>query len=142
MGFGAFAEPLVVVTLLFGGAWLNRTTAADSVAAKLASYTPLENTRKRSDDISDSESSDRPPSFDWASGSGTLSPLEQPRWRSRRVEAFGYGRLVSTPNTAVFKDRLLSRLLQKLPFLVEAWYWALIYWVSLLALASRLAVGL
>lgn len=136
MGFGAFAEPLVVVTLLFGGAWFNRTTAADSVASKLANYTPLENSRKRSDDDSSprrsgSESSDRPLSVDWGSSSETLSPLEQSRWRSRKVKAFGYGRLVSTPNTAVFKDRLLSRLLQKLPFLVEAWYWALIYWVSL-----------
>ncbi|KAG7293973.1 hypothetical protein NEMBOFW57_004034 [Staphylotrichum longicolle] len=27
------------------------------------------------------------------------------------------------------KNRLLSRVLQKLPFLVEVWYWALIYWV-------------
>jgi hypothetical protein len=25
----------------------------------------------------------------------------------------------------------LSRLLQKFPFLVEAWYWALIYWVCI-----------
>lgn len=139
MGFGAFAEPLVVVTLLFGGAWFNRTTAADNLSAKLANYSPLENARKRSDDYSsprrsDSESSDTPPSVDWNSSSGTLSPLEQSRWRNRRVKAFGYGRLVSSPNTAVFKDKLLSRLLQKFPFLVEAWYWALIYWVCSLAI--------
>ena len=136
MGIGAFAEPLVVVTLLFGGAWLNRTTASDTVASKLASYVPLEDGRKRSDDysssrLSDSESSDHPPSFDWESSSGTLSPVELSRWRNRKVEAFGRGRLVSSPNTAVFKDRLLSRLLRKFPFLVEAWYWALLYWVSL-----------
>lgn len=135
MGFGAFAEPLVVVTLLFGGAYFNRTTAADDVTSKLADYTPLENARKRSDDYSsprrsESESSDDPPSVDWSSSSGTLSPLEQSRWRNRRVKAFRYERMVSTPNTVIFKDRLLSRVLQKLPFLVEAWYWALIYWVS------------
>ena len=28
--------------------------------------------------------------------------------------------------------RLLSRLLRRFPFLVEAWYWALIYWVRAL----------
>lgn len=132
MGIGALAEPLVVVTLLFGGAWFNRTTAADNVASsKLASYAQLENTRKRSDDYasrrrSDSDSSEK--SVDWSSG--TLSPLEQSRWRNRRVRFFGYERMVSSPNTTVFKDRLLSRVLQKLPFLAEAWYWALIYWVS------------
>lgn len=143
MGFGAFAEPLVVVTLLFGGAWFNRTTAADHVSSKLADYTPLENARKRSDDYSsprrsDSES-DSLPSDDWTSTSGTLSPLEQSRWRNRRVRAFGYERMVSTPNTAVFKDRLLSRVLQKFPFLAEAWYWALIYWVSLTESRVRLS---
>jgi hypothetical protein len=40
---------------------------------------------------------------------------------------------VMSPNTRRFKDYFLSRLLQKFPFLVEAWYWALIYWVSNLA---------
>ncbi|SPO02921.1 related to integral membrane protein [Cephalotrichum gorgonifer] len=133
MGVGAVAEPLAVVTLLFGGAWFNRTTAADS-NAKVASYTQLENTRKRFDDYahrrSGSESSDTPPSVDWASTSGTLSPQEEnDRWRNRRIKAFKYDRMVQTPNTIIFKDRLLSRLLRKFPFLVEAWYWALIYWV-------------
>lgn len=130
MGIGAVAEPLVVIVLLFGGAWFNRTLGQESVASKLAAYSPLETTRKRSDDLSDSELSDRDLSVDWASSSGTLSPLEQSRWRNRKLRLFRYNRIVSTPNTTVFKDRLLSRLLQKFPFLVEAWYWALIYWVS------------
>lgn len=134
MGVGAFAEPLVVITLLFGGAWFNRTLGQDSVVSKLAAYSPLDHARKRSDDISrwnsDSDFSDRRPSVDWSSSSGTLSPLEQPRFRNRKIRMFRYERVVTTPNTTVFKDRLLSRLLQKFPFLVEAWYWALIYWVS------------
>ncbi|KEZ45332.1 Integral membrane protein [Scedosporium apiospermum] len=133
MGIGAFAEPLVVITLLFGGAWFNRTLGRDNVVSNLVSYSPLGHARKRSDDYgrrnSDSELSDRDASVDWASNSGTLSPLEQSRWRNRKIRLFRYQRTVSTPNTTVFKDRLLSRLLQKFPFLVEAWYWALIYWV-------------
>ena len=36
-----------------------------------------------------------------------------------------------SPNTKRFQDYFLSRLLKKFPFLVEAWYWALIYWVSI-----------
>lgn len=35
---------------------------------------------------------------------------------------------MTSPNTVVFEDRFLSRLLRKLPFLVENWYWALVYW--------------
>jgi hypothetical protein len=124
----------VVITLLFGGAWFNRTLGRDNVVSNLVSYSPLGHPRKRSDDYgrrnSDSELSDRDASVDWVSNSGTLSPLEQSRWRNRKIRLFRYQRTVSTPNTTVFKDRLLSRLLQKFPFLVEAWYWALIYWVS------------
>ena len=133
MGVGAFAEPLVVVTLLFGGAYFNRRTGEDS--ATLGAYSPLENGRKRSDDYDSNRRKDSADegSFGWTgSSSGLASPAgEQARWRNRRVKVFRYNRMVQTPNTTVFRDRLLSRLLQKFPFLVEAWYWALIYWVCL-----------
>jgi hypothetical protein len=43
----------------------------------------------------------------------------------------GMKKEVVSPNTRRFQDYFLSRLLKKFPFLVEAWYWALIYWVSL-----------
>lgn len=49
--------------------------------------------------------------------------------RQRTLRLWRWRRTVSSPNTEVFKDRLLSRVLRKFPFLVEAWYWALIYWV-------------
>lgn len=53
----------------------------------------------------------------------------------------GMKKEVVSPNTRRFQDYFLSRLLKKFPFLVEAWYWALIYWVSLLfaSLVTRLA---
>lgn len=41
----------------------------------------------------------------------------------------GMRKEVVSPNTRRFQDYFLSRLLKKFPFLVEAWYWALIYWV-------------
>jgi hypothetical protein len=50
-------------------------------------------------------------------------------WHKRHVGILGLSFPVSTPDTVVFQDRLLSRLLRKLPFLAECWYWALVYWV-------------
>jgi hypothetical protein len=58
---------------------------------------------------------------------------EEPKWRKREVVILGMKKDVMSPNTRRFKEYFLSRLLQKFPFLVEAWYWALIYWVSSLA---------
>ena len=61
--------------------------------------------------------------------SPSLLPSQESRWRTRELRVFGCTRTVRTPNTAVFRNRFLSRLLRRFPFLVEAWYWALIYWV-------------
>lgn len=57
-------------------------------------------------------------------------PLD-PTMHQRTMRFWKWRRTVTSPNTEVFKDRLLSRLLRKFPFLVEAWYWALIYWVRM-----------
>lgn len=38
-----------------------------------------------------------------------------------------FGRTITTPNTHRFRNHLHSRLLQKFPFLVEMFYWALSY---------------
>lgn len=54
---------------------------------------------------------------------------EEPKWRKREIRFLGLRKEVVSPNTRRFEDYFLSRLLQKFPFLVEAWYWALIYWV-------------
>lgn len=135
MGIGAVAEPLVVITLLFGGTWFNRNTgssnAYDNLGWKGSDLDDGEH--KRSDERRSGNST--PDSEEsllslgaWSSAS-TLTPQEEPPRRMRRIKLFGYQRLVSSPNTRVFKDRLLSRVLRKFPFLVEAWYWALIYWV-------------
>ncbi|KAL1616781.1 hypothetical protein SLS54_008173 [Diplodia seriata] len=132
MGAGAFIEPLVVVSLLFGGTWLNRNSdyrlfassrphrrsshvrsgSPDSIESGLASPTDA-----------DGLLSPR------ASSPSLLSAATEPKWRKRELRALGFRTSVTAPNTRVFQDRFLSRLLQKFPFLVEAWYWALIYWV-------------
>jgi hypothetical protein len=128
MGFGAVLEPLVVVSLLFGGAYFNRNQDYDFWAGK-ASWAG-DRSLKRDDDAK--QQSDSFMSTSWNSSptaSPPLSPRDQPSLRRRKVQIFGFKRIVTTPNTMVFKDRFLSRVLQKFPFLVEAWYWALIYWV-------------
>ncbi|KAM4066626.1 PAP2 superfamily protein [Hirsutella rhossiliensis] len=130
MAVGAFAEPLVVVVLLFGGAWVNRNKDYDlCVSAYVA-----DKTHKRSDELLGGGDSNRRDSREsqasWSgSSTPTLAPHEVPTLRRRRIRFFGRERFVTTPNTLVFQDRFLSRVLEKFPFLAEAWYWALVYWI-------------
>ncbi|KAF5604613.1 integral membrane protein [Fusarium pseudocircinatum] len=127
MGVGSFLEPLIVVTLLFGGAYFNRSKDYNfwtnkSGIASIKSY-------KRSDDFPKRDSTDSLMSGWSGSRSPSLDSSSQPTLRRRKLQVLGYKRIVSTPNTHIFEDRLLSRLLKKLPFLVECWYWFLIYFV-------------
>lgn len=131
MGAGVVLEPLVVIVLLFGGTWINRVT--DSAL-------PRNHTRRRSPDYVRVTSPDSlesgytspTPKDGLLSSRCTSPPVEilDDQWRKRHIAVFGLSYCVSSPNTALFQDRLLSRLLRKLPFLVECWYWALVYWVS------------
>jgi len=133
MGAGAYLEPLVVIVLLFCGAWINRTTdyTFSTRSPRLSEKEDLPVARAISTDenldVEDIQFTQSKRSL-----SPSLLPSQEDKWREREIRAFGYRRVVETPNTAVFRNRLLSRLLHKFPFLVEAWYWALIYWVSLM----------
>ncbi|KAJ9626852.1 hypothetical protein H2204_009868 [Knufia peltigerae] len=128
MGAGAYLEPLVVVGLLFGGAWVNRATDP-----KLSARGPFWNESlpeaRQIETDEDLDIEDARLSHSKRSLSPSLLPSQENKWREREVRIMGYRRVLQTPNTAVFRNRLLSRLLHKFPFLVEAWYWALIYWV-------------
>ncbi|KAL5120044.1 hypothetical protein ACEQ8H_002142 [Pleosporales sp. CAS-2024a] len=123
MGAGAFMEPLVVVTLLFGGTWVNRNTE----------YRLFN--RPRVYARSPHSASPTPSSGGSACSSPTssvtlLSQLDdEPLWRVRSISVMGLQKEIVSPNTRRFQHYFLSRLLNKFPFLVEAWYWALIYWV-------------
>ncbi|KAK5047310.1 hypothetical protein LTR84_006832 [Exophiala bonariae] len=129
MGVGGFLEPLVVIVLLFGGAWINRATDFPSSSAGSRAGNPLlpeAHAVETGDDLNIAEAQ---LTQSKRSLSPSLLPSQETRWRQREVRVMGYKTVVETPNTAVFRNRLLSRLLHKFPFLVEAWYWALIYWV-------------
>lgn len=130
MGIGTVLEPLVVVTLLFGGAWINR-----------ASNKPFSERQPRPDFLAKNVYSDKagefrdeeviqPVSLKGRSLSPSLLPSQENKWRTREIRLMGLRRTVYSPNTAIFRNRFLSRVLKRFPFLMENLYWAEIYWVS------------
>jgi hypothetical protein len=125
MGIGAFMEPLVVVTLLFGGTWVNRNTRY-RIFDRRRSYSSSPRSASP-DSVGSGFSSPR-------SSSSLIDPpslliAQEPKWRKREIRILGFRKEVVSPNSKRFQNYFLSRLLKKFPFLVEAWYWALIYWV-------------
>ena len=134
MGAGAFIEPLIVLTLLFGGTYLNRHSGYRIFSRNGDRWDREEiGAGKRDDSPRKLESTLLSP----MSEEGLLSPhsprsyspSQELKWHTREVSLLWFRRGITTPNTRVFRNRFLSRLLRKFPFLVEAWYWALIYWV-------------
>jgi hypothetical protein len=123
MGAGAFIEPLVVVTLLFGGTWVNRNTEY-RLFNRRRIYTHSPRSSSPSSSIESGCSS-------LSSSVSLLSQDDEPKWRVREINIMGFKKEVVSLNTRQFQDYFLSRVLKKFPFLVEAWYWALIYWVNI-----------
>ncbi|KAF1345932.1 integral membrane protein [Delphinella strobiligena] len=123
MGVGAFIEPFVVLSLLSLGTWLNRTSSSTPLSMR-----PYHSS-KREDSPNGPESGATSPSGEAHNLLKEPASTEhvQSSWR-RRDFCFGL-KQVWTPDTKVFESRFLSRLLFRFPFLVEVWYWALVYWV-------------
>jgi hypothetical protein len=128
-GVGAVAEPLVVISLLLGGTWINRDFNPGRSRRR-----PVDQRRISEDDLEHGGKSNREDFVDNPIDSRSTSPSllasKEPRWRKRTLGVWGVRKQVTTPNTRRFRGYFLSRLLEKFPFLVECWYWALIYWVS------------
>lgn len=144
MAIGAFLEPLIVISLLGGGTLINRETALGFNSNRSSRWnspraaSPAPRVRKSNDDDGEEDvvglgswsHTDRDhetntmQSFD-----SDDETIHDPSRRMRVLRFWNWRHTMITPNTEVFKDRLLSRVLCKFPFLVEAWYWALIYWV-------------
>lgn len=129
MGAGAVLEPLVVIVLLFGGTWINRVTDA-ALSRRVSRRSSFGYPRASSPDSLESGYTTPTPKDSLLSPGASFPPLQpDDHWHKRVIGIFSLTCSVTSPNTAVFQDRLLSRLLRKLPFLVECWYWALVYWV-------------
>lgn len=132
MGPGAVIEPLVVIILLFGGTWINKATGA-------LCHRRIENEGRKSRDWSSRANS--PDVLESGLRSPTVKtrllrdrslsppPRTEDGWRKRRISTFGTVFEVTSPDTSVFQNRLFSRVLRNFPFLMECWYWALVYWV-------------
>ncbi|KAN0072968.1 hypothetical protein V8E54_009082 [Elaphomyces granulatus] len=127
MGVGAFIEPLVVVVLLFGGTWINRDTIQQNCLSCQSDrcWTCSWPTSVKSNP---SISQWKDPSAKAPSASPSLLTCRESCWRKREIQLLSWSVEVTSPNTAPFRYRPLSRLLRKFPFLVECWYWALVYW--------------
>ncbi|KAJ5899846.1 integral membrane protein [Penicillium taxi] len=129
MGIGAALEPLVIVVVLFGGTWINRNPSSSLFQKSFrrsSSYV-----RTLSHDSLESVCSSPTSNIDLLSPRPEfrLSFSPDAQWHKRQLKLFGLSFSVTSPNTTIFHDRLLSRILRKVPFLVECWYWALVYWI-------------
>lgn len=122
MGAGAFLEPLVVISLLVGGTLINREKRSSSSGEWWAQH-------KRNDSVESGSSSPKARDQLLESSSGYLQQGRGAGWRYRKIQMLGWHVEVRSPDTQHFSERLLSRVLRNFPFLVEVWYWALIYWV-------------
>ena len=131
MGIGGFVEPAIVLSLLCGGTWVNRRRKYHQEPDRWS-----EKDVHNRQDLSPSRLESCPLTYDSenetraAAGPFQLDANSQARWRKREIRLFGLRRSVLSLNTKPFGNRLLSRLLFRFPFLVEVWYWALIYWVG------------
>jgi len=95
----AYLEPLIVFSILSAGVILNRQRTPQNDGT----WSPASS----------------------SSSEGLLSsPILEPQYRERKF----FGRRIQSWNTARWKHTLISRLLRKFPFLVEVWYWLLVYW--------------
>lgn len=126
MGVGAFAEPLIMVGLLAGGCILNQDRSKTMSERPWHLLTSLEDGESGTGRRNSSQSSSSATLLDSTEEEGQYAP-----YRARTVRFWKWEKTVITPNTRVFEDRVLSRLLRRFPFLVETWYWALIYWVCM-----------
>jgi len=137
MPVGAFLEPAIIVSLLTGGTLVNRDKSRTHVTSSSRRPPPwqdLEYATGGGSPVGEMEDdkelvSRSSSSTIWHETSDVNTALPSSRWRERKLKFFGWEHTVTTPNTEVHKDRFLSRVLRTYPFLVEVWYWALIYWV-------------
>jgi hypothetical protein len=146
MAVGAVVEPIVVISLLAFGTFINRNKSQHgyglSSTSSLSSRRVYWQATKHDPEPSlgflekgrrsDSQEPLSTPGSSRSSSEADLTiHVDSLNKRKRTLRFLGWEREVTTPNTSVFKDRFLSRVLQQLPFLVEVWYWALIYWVCI-----------
>lgn len=127
MGTNLVFEPVAVIALLAIGTWINRVSGGFSQI--------IQNYGHRSRRVASSGSQgsleaglSEPTSEDGLLRGRPLSS-NQDRWRKRLITIFGSVFRIPSPNNSLFQNSLPSRLLRGFPFLLECWYWAVVYFV-------------
>ncbi|KIW34252.1 hypothetical protein, variant [Cladophialophora immunda] len=137
MGFLGLGEPSWGTLIIFLGAWINRDFTTPIIRPIQQPYVALV------EDVGHEMGLEAQGPM----GSGDISIASFPNvdrqrhWRERELSLFGLKTTIQTPNTAVFRDRMFSKVLLRFPFLVEIVYWALIYGVYQFA-RGQLAIRL
>ena len=131
----AILEPLTVIVLLFGGTWINREVNVSqpfpgSSQSRSENGEPIFSTLRDDEEVDLESPTDKEALLTTRPLSPSLLIQYEKPWRERTIGSGRYKLQVTSPNTTVFRFRMLSRLLRRFPFLVECWYWALVYWVS------------
>ena len=124
-------EPALVIFLLLGGTVANRRRRCGQSPLSLGSP---RNGKPLSDleDALSSEDEDSVYANDAALPSpaySTTSLRDGQSWRTRNIGLFAWKRSIATPDTRQYRGYFISRMLYCYPFLIEAWYWFLLYWV-------------
>ncbi|KAI5815463.1 PAP2 superfamily-domain-containing protein [Pyronema omphalodes] len=112
MGADAFIEPLVVAGILTFGVLINRRRKDVSILQAFWTDPYGEPELPDCQGVSPATST-------------ALIPGIEPQWRKR--DFFKW--TIKSRNTARWKDKRFSRFLAKFPFLIEVWYWLLVYWI-------------
>ena len=135
-------EPLLIIILLTGGTLINRRRKShqdhlwrrsiNSVRChhRALSASDLENGTSGSQWDPMSKKHDRQQASLSFRASRSSPGNESYGWRMRKVGVLGWSTNVIVPDTRRYRRSFMSRILYRFPFLVEAWYWFLIYWVS------------
>ena len=131
-------EPALIVCLLLGGTVANRRRGCGRSRIRLGSPRDDHSIPSLEDALS-SEDEDSVYANDAAAPSSifsTTSLEDRQRWRRRNIGILGWKRSIATPETRQYRGYFMSRMIYRYPFLIEAWYWFLIYWVCMIPRSS------
>ncbi|KAL9124062.1 MAG: hypothetical protein Q9217_006573 [Psora testacea] len=136
-----FLEPLVIVLLLLGGTLANRRRNNRQAHLRHQYIKPIQLWQEQpSSDLengcpwveevgSENKTDDKTAPSPTLRTSRSLQAQDSDKWRTRKIGIFGWKTKVITPATRRYRGSFMSRIIYRFPFLIEAWYWFLIYWV-------------
>lgn len=114
-----WAEPLIVMTILFGAMWFTRRRDFSIRKSRPGLY------KSYLDDPDSARSSDELLHYDPVNEDDKQPEYAAITHQPKRRSILGFS--VVTPNSSRFKNNIHSRVLQRFPFLIEMFYWVINY---------------